>query len=50
VFRPGNTLTKSLELVEDLVCGGRPNEGLGVGVVIFDVGIDAADKIFDGCE
>jgi len=50
VFCPRNTPTKSLELVEDGVCGGGPNEGLGVGVVGFDEGVDFGDKIFDGGE
>jgi hypothetical protein len=50
VFCPGNTLTKSLELVEDFIGGGGPDEGLGVGVVFFDEGIDFGDKVFDGCE
>ena len=50
VFCHGDSLTKSLELVEDFVCRGGSDEGLGAGIIILDEGVDFGDKIFDGCE
>jgi hypothetical protein len=50
VFCPGNSLTDLLDLVEDGVCGGGPDEGAGFGLVAVAERLDPGDQIGNGGE
>ena len=41
---------RALNLFEDVVGRGGPNEGLGFAVVVFDVGVDGPLQCFHASE
>ena len=47
---PINKFTDALELVEDRIGGGSPDEGPLVGVVMSDVGVDLRHQLPDVAE
>ena len=50
VFRPGNSLTKSREFLEDSISSGSPDEGLCICVVGADEAVDFFDEVGGGLE
>ena len=50
VFRPGNSLTKSREFLENGVSSSGPDEGLCICIVSADEAVDFFDEVGGGLE
>jgi hypothetical protein len=50
VFRPINEFTKAMELFEDRVGGGSPDEGSFAGVVVSDILVDLVHQFAHALE